>query len=117
MNYQELPGIYESEKIESSSEGVPTDEMVRPGMFTFTRDGRLSVVSASNKMVMAYAGSYTVENDALKIAIESCVYREMEGTAITRRILSFDGTRLVLEAVGSKGKERSVLTWKKKIAL
>lgn len=117
MKYRELPGIYESENIESSNEGVPIDEIVRPGMFTFTRDGRLSVVSASNKKVMAYVGSYRVEDDVLKIAIESCVYRDMEGTTITRRILRFDGKHLVLEAVGSKSKERSVLTWKKKIPL
>lgn len=117
MKYRELPGIYESEKIETDKKGVPVDEIVRPGMFTFTCDGRLSVVSASNVMVMAYVGSYWIEDDELKIAIESCVYREMEGKTITRRILRFDGTYLVLEAVGSISKERSVLTWKKKIPL
>lgn len=86
-------------------------------MFTFTRDGRLSVVSASNLFVMAYTGSYTVENELLKIGVESCNHREMEGKTITRKILNFDGSVLVLEAVSSQSPERSVLTWKKKIPL
>lgn len=117
LNYHELPGIYELEKIETDKDGVFAEETVRPGMFTFTRDGRLSVVSASDMKVMAYVGSYTAEGGVLKICVESCVHREMEGTTITRSILRFDDTHLVLEAIGSKSKERSVLTWKKKFPL
>ena len=112
-----LPGVYESERIETDQEGLPVDETVRPGMVTFTRDGRLSVVSASDKMVMAYVGSYEVEGDALRIRVETCMFRELEGTVLTRRIVSFDGSRLVLEAVGAKSKQRSLLTWKKKLPL
>ena len=117
MKYKNLPGIYELERIESDKDGAPVAETSRPGMFTFTRDGRLSVVSASNLMVMAYTGSYRVEDDVLKIDVESCVYREMEGKTITRKILSFDDSHLVLEAVSSKSTGRSVLTWKKKLPL
>lgn len=117
MKYKNLPGIYELERIESDKGGTPVAEISRPGMFTFTRDGRLSVVSASNLSVMAYAGSYRIEGDAIKISVESCVQREMEGKTITRRIMSFDESRLTLEAVSSKSTERSVLTWKKKIPL
>lgn len=117
MKYKELPGVYESESIVTDKDGVPVDESVRPGMYTFTPDGRLSVVSATDRHVMAYVGSYEVEGDALKIAVESCVFREMEGRRITRKILGFDGSRLVLEAIGSESKERSVLTWKKKLPL
>lgn len=117
MKYKNLPGIYELQHIQSEKNGAPVPETARPGMFTFTRDGRLSVVSASDLSVMAYTGSYNVEDDALKIGIESCVHREMEGKTITRRILSFDDSLLVLEAVSSKAPERSILTWKKKIPL
>ena len=117
MKYRELPGVYESESIVTDKDGAPVAESVRPGMFTFTADGRLSVVSASDRHVMAYVGSYEVEGDVLKIAVESCVFREMEGRRITRKILAFDGSRLVLEALGSQSKERSVLTWKKKVPL
>jgi hypothetical protein len=117
LEYTNLPGIYELERIESDKDGTPIAETARPGMFTFTRDGRLSVVSASDLMVMAYTGSYRIENDALKIDVESCVYREMEGKTITRKILSIDDSHLVLEAVSTKSTERSVLTWKKKLPL
>jgi hypothetical protein len=103
--------------IETTVEGVPIQEEVLPGLFTFTPDGRLSVVSASKDSVMAYAGRYTVEGDVLSIRVDSCVVREVENTVITRKILEFDGTRLVLEAVGVKSKQRSVLTWKKKFPL
>ena len=114
MNYDTLAGIYESERIETDKEGVPVAETVRPGMFTFLPGGRLSVVSASDKTVMAYVGLYVVEGDTLMISVESCVFREMEGTVIKRRIVQFDGTVLVLEAIGSVSKERSLLTWRKK---
>lgn len=117
MKYDNLPGIYELERIESEKNGVPIDESARSGMFTFTRDGRLCVVSASNLSVMAYAGSYRVENDVLKIGVESCVQRELEGKTITRKIISFDEKLLVLEAVSSKSPEKSLLTWKKKTSL
>ncbi len=50
MNSQNLPGIYESESIVTTDRhGANVPETVLPGMFTFTRDGRLSVVSASCK--------------------------------------------------------------------
>lgn len=117
LKYKNLPGIYELEHIRSDKGGTPVAETSRPGMFTFTRDGRLSVVSASNLSVMAYTGSYRIEGDVLKIDVESCVRREMEGKTIARKILSFDESRLVLEAVSSKSTERSVLTWKKKLPL
>ena len=117
MKYKNLPGIYELQRIESEKNGVPVDETARAGMFTFTRDGRLSVVCASNLSVMAYTGSYRVENDVLKIDVDSCVHREMEGKAIARKILSFDDAVLVLEAVSSKSREKSILTWKKKMPL
>lgn len=117
MNLHQLPGIYESEKIETIEDGKPTNETVQPGIFTFTRDNRLSVVSASNQTVMAYVGSYRTEGEILKIQIDSCVFREMEGTEITRRILKLNETHLILEVVSLKSKTRSVLTWRRKISL
>lgn len=117
MKYQELPGIYRAEGIETKKEGVPVDITVRPGMITFTRAGRMSVVSASTMGVMAYVGSYKIEADVLKIAIESCVHRGLEGKTITRKILSFDGTRLALEVVEAEASMRSVLAWTKEVPL
>ena len=117
MNYENFPGIYELLEIRSGPKGHEVDEPVQRSMFTFTPEKKLAVVSASIKMVMAYAGDYKIENDILLIAIKSSVFREMENTVIKRKILEYDGQKLMLEAIGSKSKERSVLTWKKSIQL
>jgi hypothetical protein len=117
MKYESLPGIYELESISSNQNGRPVTEIVQPSMFTFTRNGRLSVVCISDFTVMAYVGSYEVKDDVLKISVDSSMYREMEGTVITRKILKFDGGKLVLEAIGSKSGDRSILTWNRAIAL
>ena len=57
------------------------------------------------------------EGDVLKIKIDSCVHREMEGTEITRKILRLDEMYLALEAIGAKSRQRTVLTWKRKLSL
>jgi hypothetical protein len=117
MNIQHLPGIYELESLITDKAGVPIEDAARPSMFTFTRDGRLSVVSASQISVMAYVGSYKVEGDVLKIQVDSCVVRELEGTEMSRKILRLNSTHLVLEALGAKSGLHSVLSWKKKVSL
>jgi len=117
MKYESLPGIYELESIFSDQHGKPITEIVQPSMFTFTRNGRLSVVCISDLTVMAYVGGYEVKDDILKISVDSSMYREMEGTVITRKILKFDDRKLVLEAIGSKSGDRSILTWNRTVAL
>jgi hypothetical protein len=117
MKYETLPGIYELESISSDLNGKTVAETVLPSMFTFTRNRRLSVVCVSDLTVMAYVGGYEVKDDVLKISVDSSMYREMEGTIITRKILKFDDKQLVLEAIGSKSGGKSVLTWNKTITL
>lgn len=113
-----LYGIYELEKIESTVDGKITSEHAKSGMFVFTRENRLSVVSGSNNWVMAYTGSFQIKDDILFIKTESCVVREQEDTTITRKILKLDKEYLMLESKRT-GQQASFthLTWKKKISL
>jgi hypothetical protein len=117
MKYENFPGVYELESILTDREGVEVPEKSQFGMFTFTRDLKLSVVSASDIMVMAYAGTYTIQDEILKIFIKSSVYRDMENTEVQRMIKFFDGKKLILEAVGKKSGLRSILTWSKTVSL
>jgi hypothetical protein len=117
FNIDLLYGIYEMHKIETTHNGVPTSERVNSGMFTFTRDNRLGVVSGSNESVMAYSASFEVKDDTVFIHVEACNIREREGTTMTRKILKLDGTWLTLEAANADKGRRSEISWKKKISL
>lgn len=118
LNPELLYGIYELQKIESTVDGKITPEHAKSGMFVFTRENRLSVVSGSNEWVMAYTGTFEIKEDTLFIKTESCVVREQECMTITRKILKLDGENLMLESKrGSNPKDFTQLTWKKKISL
>jgi hypothetical protein len=109
-------GVYEMHKIESTLNGEPTTERSKSGMFVFTRDDRLAVVSGSNEWVMAYSGSFEIKEDTLFIYTESCNVREKEDKTMTRKILKLDGVWLALEAKNSELGTRSEITWKKKLS-
>lgn len=117
FNVDNLFGIYELAKIESFENGQKTNEVANAGMFVFTRDKKLSVVSGSNEWVMAYTGSFEVKDDLIEIQVKSCVVREMEGTTITRKILVLDGKSLMLDASGSNKTKKTEISWKKTISL
>lgn len=108
-----LFGIYKLKEISSVIDSVPTAEKANDGMFVFTREGELSVVSGSNEWVMAYTGKYRIEDDLLLIDVKACVVREFEGKTIQRRILKLDGKNLVLDAGGSNSSKKTHLTWVK----
>lgn len=115
MEYREelLFGIYELSKIECFEKGKPTSEIANAGMFVFTRDHKLSVVSGSSEWVMAYTGTFELKGEMISIRVKSCVVREMEGTTITRKILAMDGESLVLDASGSNIDKRTEISWRK----
>ena len=111
MNMDHLFGIYELAKIEAVRDGKPTSEKANSGMFVFTREHKLSVVSGSNEWVMAYTGSFELIEDRLLIHVKSCVVHELEGTTITRKILALDGRNLVLDASGSSSDKKTTISW------
>ncbi len=108
-----LFGIYELTQIHAVKDGQQTTERANAGMFVFTRDHKLSVVSGSNEWVMAYAGAFEIKDDMLFIHVKSCVVRELEGTTISRRILKLDGKNLVLDASGSNSTKKTEISWRK----
>jgi hypothetical protein len=108
-----LFGIYELTQIHAVQDGQQTTERANAGMFVFTRDRKLSVVSGSNEWVMAYTGLYELKDDMLSIHVKSCVVRELEGTTILRRVLKLDGTNLVLDASGSNPSKQTKISWRK----
>ena len=116
-NIEFLYGVYEMHKIETTQNGELTSERVTSGMFVFTRDRRLAVVSGTNESVMAYSGSFEVNDDAITIQVESCNIREKEGSTMTRKILKLDGDWLILEAANAEKRMRAEITWKKKTSL
>ena len=116
MNLELLYGVYELQKIENFVNGEKTSLTATSGMFTFTRDHRVSVVSGSNEWVMAYVGSFEVKNTHLLMKAEACVKRELEGTILTREIIKLDGEWLVLKSANQEG-GYTELSWKKKISL
>lgn len=110
---KKLPGIYELKDVQSYKDGASFSEKVKMSLFTFTKDGKLSVVSATDRMIIAYTGNYSVEEKFLKINVVSSSIKEIEGSTIERRIVNFDESTLVLEATGAKSGICSILTWQK----
>lgn len=117
FNIERLFGVYEMHMIKTTLNGKPTSERVKSGMFVFTRDNRLAVVSGTNESVMAYGGSFEVKDDTFFIHAESCNRREREGTTMTRKILKLDGTWLTLVVVNAEKGMRAEINWKKKLSL
>lgn len=113
FNEADLFGIYTLVKIEATKDSIPTNERANDGLFVFTRERKLSVVSGANEWVMAYTGDFSIQDDVLSIRVKACVTRELEGTIIQRKILSLDGTNLILEASNKDQEKRSVISWKK----
>ncbi len=118
FDIEQLYGIYEMTNLEAYENDQRTNERHNSGIFVFTRDHRLSVVSGSNEWVMAYCGSFEVKDDSLIINVEACNVREREGGIITRKIHTLDGTWLTLgytkpNIPGS----HTEITWKKKVSL
>ena len=111
-----LCGVWEMQKLESWEHDAPTPDHAKSGMFVFTRDRRLSVVSGSHHNVMAYCGSFEVKGDQLMIKTESCNVREREGTSMVRKIVKLTPKLLVLEASNPKRGMRARIYWKKKIS-
>ena len=117
MNIENLYGIYELESLETHKAGILSDDKATSGMFVFTRDHKLSVVSGSTEWVMAYTGTFEIKENQLVIHTGACVLREREGTTMQRTILKLDGKHLVLVAENTAKQEKSVLMWRKTIAL
>ncbi len=117
FNLDLLYGIYRLSKIESKINGLPTGEKANDGMFVFTRDNQLSVVSGSNEWVMAYTGNFEIKDNIIYIDIKSCVTRDMEGTRIQRKIVKLDGINLVLDVSGSDKSKSVQISWIKIAAL
>ena len=116
MNLELLYGVYELQNTEKFINGVKTNLNATSGMFTFTRDRRMSVVSGSTEWVMAYTGTFEIKDFKLLMKAEACVKRELEGTVISRDIEKMDGEFLVLVG-GDRATNYTVLTWKKKVDL
>jgi|GEM_PF-3948805 len=117
MNMDLIYGIWEMHTISSFKNGEPTSERAKSGMFVFTRDNRLAVVSGANEWVMAYCGSFEIKEEVLIIHTESCSVREREGTDMTRKILKLDSDWLIL---GAKSEDRGTsaeMTWKRELSL
>lgn len=121
MNNEDLFGIWELVKIETYQNDTLSDGHATSGMFVFTRDHQLSVVSGSKDWVMSYCGSFNITQDhntpTLVIHVEASNERENEGTDITRKIVQLDQNLLVLDAIGKTTGKRSLITWKKRVSL
>lgn len=113
MNKELLFGVYKLEDIESFIDGQKSDEKPNSGLLTFTRQQRLAVVNGSNKWVMAYTGTFDLNESALIIQVEACVVRELENTTLTREILVMDGQTLILGATGKDKSKQAKITWQK----
>ena len=121
MNNEDLFGIWELVKIETYQNDTLSDGHATSGMFVFTRDHQLSVVSGSKDWVMSYCGSFNITRNhntpTLVIHVEASNAREIEGTDITRKIVQLDQNLLVLDAIGKTTGKRSLITWKKRVSL
>jgi hypothetical protein len=110
-------GVFEMYEIESYKDEELTSERAKSGMFVFTRDNRLAVVSGANEWVMSYSGSFEIKDTNLLIHTESCNIREREGTTMTREILKLDNEWLILGAVNVEKRTNAKITWKRKVSL
>ena len=117
LNLEHLYGIHELKEIKTYVNGVQTKDKAKSGMFVFTRDHRLSVVSGSDEMVIAYTGTFEVKESTLFIRAESCSIREWEGVTIAREIIKLDPDSVIFGVASPDGSMRSELSWKKKISL
>jgi len=112
-NIEFIFGVYELVSIEAFQDDVYINEQTKSGMFTFTRDYKLSVVNSTTDWLMAYTGSFEIQSQDLVIHVVSCVITELENTVIKRKILMLDRENLILEASGSDKAKKSRITWKK----
>lgn len=114
INLESLYGVYDMYHMVGYKNGELMDEKAKSGMFVFTSDNRLAVVSGTSSRFMAYSGSFTLQDNALMISIESCSVKEAEGTIMKREIVSFDGEFLKLKATNADFENRVEITWRKK---
>lgn len=114
LDHHFLPGVYELVKVIAEVNGAWVDQQARSGLFTFTPQGKLSVVNSPNSAeVISYAGTYQVKGHTLEIQIAISNLPELEGKLSTRKILFLDPECLILEAIGARSGLRTRLTWKK----
>jgi len=106
-------GVYELISIDSFINDQKTDETAKAGLFTFTRDKKVSVVNSSNDWIMSYVGSFEISKDQLLIQIKACVVKEMENTRISRKIVLLDQDQLIVDASGKDPSRRAEIKWKK----